>query len=292
MGDPYAVRFFGPLLTATMIIASSSTNAKPPEPADKSWTVFADSTDVYTSPTLESAVLGPIAKDQRVAGELLETDNRIEWLKFPFQQNDGFVPRAYLTRPHPVNVAEGDLQIGNEFVNRWWGIPISYEPSDLVKLDPRLTAGGREQSLRREAAESITRMLDDARAEGVDIRVTSSYRSGPMQVRIYLRAIRNDGLNQRYSAPPGHSEHQLGTTVDFVDPEEKHTFSRQFDKTPQGQWLEKNAGRYGWVRTYYPHNEAETGYISEPWHWRYFGVAKDQPAPTPTQAAWRDLNDL
>ena len=123
--------------------------------------------------------------------------------------------------------------------------------------------------------DALLRMLESARSDGVEIRIASDYRSGKRQKELYLAAVEKDGPEQRYSAPPGHSEHQLGTTADLTDSEGKHLFAQDYDQTPGGMWLEKNAPGYGFKRSYYPHNVKETGYISEPWHWRYIGESKE-----------------
>ena len=81
------------------------------------------------------------------------------------------------------------------------------------------------------------------------------------------------------SAPPGHSEHQLGTAVDFGSPEladvvgepdiEFHTY---FFKTSEGAWLLENAHRYGFTLSYTRETFELTGLYYEPWHYRYVGV--------------------
>lgn len=167
-----------------------------------------------------------------------------------------------------------------EIVNRWWAVPISYEPSDLVEvpLDYTTNAGRRRYLLRRAARDAVVKMIDAARSEGVDFRVASPYRSGPTQTRIYQNNIKKN-FAQRSSAPPGHSEHQLGTTIDFsLAP--RGRFLKDTD--PAYHWLVENAARFGFVQTYTAENVDKTGYIVEPWHWRYFGAGhKDQGGPTP-----------
>jgi D-alanyl-D-alanine carboxypeptidase len=60
-------------------------------------------------------------------------------------------------------------------------------------------------------------------------------------------------------ALPGHSEHQLGTTVDLAGS------AGLFD------FVEKNAHKYGFTISY-PRNKTNlTGYAYEPWHLRYIG---------------------
>ncbi len=268
--------------TETIVEAEESPEMTPKaeEPsfnkAEIPWRVFHDEAPVRSGPTQDAGVVRTVTRGDHVFGMEMEVhpETNEEWLLLDAEKHgeEGlYISRSTVHRVHPSNEVDGNLPFGEERVDRWWGLPLDYEPSDLISLPAQYTRGGREQQLRREAAEALMEMLDEAREEGIDIRVTSSYRSGPRQRDIYLRNIGRRGPGQRSSAPPGHSEHQLGTTVDLTDPEGQHTFSRTFDETPYGAWLEENAERFGFIRSYYPHNVEETGYISEPWHWRYHG---------------------
>ncbi len=61
----------------------------------------------------------------------------------------------------------------------------------------------------------------------------------------------------RSAARPGHSEHQLGTTIDVEGGE---------------AWLADEAWRYGFVVSYpFEHSPESTCYKAEPWHLRYVG---------------------
>ena len=46
-----------------------------------------------------------------------------------------------------------------------------------------------------------------------------------------------------------------------------------FGETPEGRWLADNAHRLGFALSYPQEAETVTGYIWEPWHLRYVGVA-------------------
>src|SRR5438105_4576727 len=49
-----------------------------------------------------------------------------------------------------------------------------------------------------------------------------------------------------------------------------------FGQEPEGIWVSRNAVRYGFVISYPADKVAVTGYIYEPWHIRYVGVAMAQ----------------
>lgn len=145
-------------------------------------------------------------------------------------------------------------------------------PPDLVALPAELTDGG-THLLRREAAEALARMLAAARAEGHRLYVVSAYRSYEQQVQTYQYwvSVLGEAEAQRTSARPGHSEHQLGTTVDLSSDAVGGQLVQEFGATPEGKWLEANAWRFGYALSYPDGQEAATGYAYEPWHWRYVG---------------------
>ncbi|MCC6547508.1 M15 family metallopeptidase [Candidatus Sumerlaeota bacterium] len=255
-----------------VFLAVGILSAAEPDP-NTPWIVFTDSAPVLPSPDRDAQPVTSLSKDQLVSGILsVDKQTNDEWLAFKRGTEQLYVARTHLTRPHPANIMQGNLPYGKEIVNRWWGIPLTYEPDDLESI-PQKYSGDRDDTyrLRREARDQLVKMFQAAEQAGQNIRVVSAYRSGSSQVRIYTRNIRRNP-SQRSSAPPGHSEHQLGTTVDLADDQGEHVLSGSFETTPQSKWLEEHAASYGFVRTYYPDNIDETGYITEPWHWRYFGT--------------------
>jgi D-alanyl-D-alanine dipeptidase len=244
-------------------------------PPDTPWTVFALALNVRTEPSVRggsATVVGTLPRGTAVAGiYYIVAESDEEWLEIIFNGETRYISRTGVTRPHPFNVQNIDaftnLSVGSEIVNRWWAVPISYEPTDLVHVPLEYTNNveGRQYLLRRAARDAVVAMIDAARAEGIDFRVASPYRSGATQTTIYQNNVSNN-LAQRSSAPPGHSEHQLGTTTDFsLAPSGR--FLNNND--PAYLWLAENAARFGFVQTYTAGNIAETGYIEEPWHWRY-----------------------
>ena len=73
-------------------------------------------------------------------------------------------------------------------------------------------------------------------------------------------------------AKPEHSEHQLGTVLDFKSGSDASFVLDAFKKSPEYTWLDNHAAEYGFVRSYPDDKELITGYKAEPWHWRYVGV--------------------
>lgn len=147
-----------------------------------------------------------------------------------------------------------------------------YYPRDLNYLSSWGVPTQGTQLLRRGAAYNLSRMMADARANGAYMTVASSYRSYQEQARLYSywTSIYGPGAGG-VSAPPGASQHQLGTTVDFTNASAGYGLNRSFANTWSYQWLLQNARYYGFVLSYPPGGYSETGYYFEPWHWRYVG---------------------
>jgi len=149
-------------------------------------------------------------------------------------------------------------------------LPGDAVPTDLVPLgDTRSYAVSRAGlSLRRDAEAALERMAAAALKDGVTLVASSSYRSWEYQKGLYERNVRELGkeVADRESAPPGASQHQLGTAVDFG------SITDDFARTRAGKWLAAHAGEYGWSLSFPDGYEAVTGYRWESWHYRYVGV--------------------
>ena len=115
--------------------------------------------------------------------------------------------------------------------------------------------------------EAFEQMQKDAYQEKVLLLIVSGFRSYDYQKLLYNRYKKNDIDADRYSAKPGHSEHQTGLAIDLVNTESKNInkFKKEFN------WLNKNAYKYGFILRYPKGKEKITGYKYEPWHFRFVG---------------------
>lgn len=237
------------------------------------WIVCSISCSVHIEKDLSSTIIASISEGTQIFEECLQDENGNEWLTINYEEIQGFALRSFFNRVHPQNTCAGNIPIGHEVISRWWGVPLEYKPTDLVELPTKWNYEDHSHMLRAEAQQAVVRLLEASEMAGLSLRVCSGFRSGERQRALYLAAMDKSGCNQRYSAPPGHSEHQLGTCVDFVEARGDHLFKESFGTTPEGIWLHQNALSYGFKRSYTPENIPQTGYISEPWHWRYWGVS-------------------
>jgi zinc D-Ala-D-Ala carboxypeptidase len=167
-------------------------------------------------------------------------------------------------------------------VNATYGLDPNYVPGDLVKLGEYLpgTVTLPDMLLRQVAAKPLGLMIKAMLADGLAPTVLSSYRSYFEQAVAHQRWVVDDPANaDQISAMPGHSEHQLGTVVDFGSPEMPaltgsniDKFSPLFAQTSEGLWLAEHAFEYGFSMSSPPGSEMLTGLAYEPWHYRYVGA--------------------
>ena len=158
-------------------------------------------------------------------------------------------------------------------VDRSHSIPPDYAPKDLVSLREYGIPTLGSEVLRREAAEHLARLVEGAAADRAKLMVTSAYRSYEEQQHSHesLRSVLGAGAG-RLSATAGHSQHQLGTAVDFTNAAAGYKLGVPFARTSAYRWLEHHAWEYGFVLAYPRGEEERTGYRWEPWHYRYVGV--------------------
>ena len=151
-----------------------------------------------------------------------------------------------------------------------------YVPPDLV---PVSEAGISGPGLIREVAiDDLRALAQAAAANGTPIEVNSPYRSYQEQVASFNGWVGVDGYEDAitYSQRPGHSEHQLGLTIDFQALGGPSALQGDWATTPTGGWMIENSWRYGWVLSY-PLGEGgalfsqATCFHYEPWHYRYLG---------------------
>jgi D-alanyl-D-alanine carboxypeptidase len=166
--------------------------------------------------------------------------------------------------------AEGDPFL-RRLVDKRHALPEGYEPDDLVLLDNSgsYRVGRAGLRLRKAAADSLERMAEAARAEGITLTASSAYRSFDYQTEVYNRNVRENGREtaDRESSRPGFSQHQLGLAVDFG------SITDAFAQTAAGRWILANGAKFGWSLSFPDGYEQLTGYRWESWHYRYTGAA-------------------
>ena len=151
-------------------------------------------------------------------------------------------------------------------VDRNHPLPEGYAPDDLVFLNTYpLTLNRSNLQLSRRCMPAVLAMTEAARIDGIELVYSSTFRSFEYQKKLYEGYVASYGQEEadRFSARPGTSQHQLGTTIDFG------SITPEFGDTPAGRWLYEHAWEYGFSLSYPDGKEDLTGYLFEIWHYRY-----------------------
>lgn len=167
-----------------------------------------------------------------------------------------------------------------------------YEPPRLVPVSEAGVAGvGKVRPL---VIDDLRALRLAARAAGNPIEITSAYRSFARQKWLFEYWVDKYGYEKALSssARAGHSEHQLGTALDFKAKKGPDPWLvDNWGSTRVGVWLKKNAWKFGFVMSYPKGERDKTCYHYEPWHFRYFGreVARKihESGLTTRQWLWR-----
>ena len=119
-----------------------------------------------------------------------------------------------------------------------------------------------------EMMSAFNQMAAAAKADGLNIYIVSGFRSYNFQKNLYNNYVKRDGAAEAdtYSARAGHSEHQSGLAADL------NSVDNSFAYTPEAIWLAGNCYKYGFILRYPQGKTNETGYIYEPWHFRFVGT--------------------
>jgi zinc D-Ala-D-Ala carboxypeptidase len=184
-----------------------------------------------------------------------------------------------LRRPDVAACTVGDKQVTDDPAKDWDTIVVdtanrldpAYIPPDLV---PVSQAGFPDNgdTVRAILVPDLAALRQAAVDHGTPFVIVSTFRDATYQRNLYEGRVLTRGPEEAaaFTARPGHSEHQLGTALDVLDPTGTE-LTTAFGATPVGAWLEANAHKYGFVISY-PEGERDTTcYDYEPWHLRYVG---------------------
>lgn len=129
------------------------------------------------------------------------------------------------------------------------------------------------QELRRDAAEHLETMFEDASKAGVSLKLLSGYRDYTLQKSLWYTYVDRYGLKHanRIDDHPGASEHQLGLAVDLGWQNNACVLRQCFGNDPNYQWLLDHAHEYGYIPRYPKGKEDITKIMYSPWHFRYVG---------------------
>lgn len=160
-------------------------------------------------------------------------------------------------------------------VNKDHALSEDYVPTDLVTVDVPVVNSEGSNQLRQIASQALTNLFEAAENNGHILYADSGFRSYQTQEVLYNTYVERSGQAEadRYSAQPGKSEHQTGLTMDVTSDAVGRQLVQSFGETDEGIWIRENAHRYGFIVRYPEGKEEITGYMYEPWHLRFLGIA-------------------
>ncbi|NKQ20209.1 VanY-A/VanY-F/VanY-M family D-Ala-D-Ala carboxypeptidase [Brevibacillus laterosporus] len=191
-----------------------------------------------------------------------------------YEQNDN----ATAENIQKIEITEEQVYQGNLLlVNNEYSVQQVGIKSDIVnlfthkELTTRYELLNSEIKLSEEIAEKFSEMIAAAEEDGVsNFLISSGYRDLDEQSRLY------EEMGADYALPAGHSEHNLGLALDVGSTQMK------MDEAPEGEWIEENSWKYGFILRYPLDKTDVTGIQYEPWHFRYVGL--------PHSAIIREMN--
>ncbi|HVM25194.1 MAG TPA: D-alanyl-D-alanine carboxypeptidase family protein [Candidatus Limnocylindrales bacterium] len=197
------------------------------------------------------------------------------WIKV-----DGTLTRALGRAPAPPTCRYDDILTSRRayeqhpitLLDTIYMLPSTYAPGDLSDTGNYALNGG--YRVRSIIGSDLAAMARDARAAGAPIQVVSAYRSYAQQEATFNHWVSVGGYEHALltSARPGHSEHQLGTTIDVTSEGGAAPWNyADWATTAAGSWMKNNAWKYGFVMTYPKGKTSVSCYDYESWHYRYVG---------------------
>jgi len=163
---------------------------------------------------------------------------------------------------------------------------------DFVLIDKQY-ANRDGMYLHKEAYQAFQKMYQAALQDGVQLIIISATRNFESQKSIWEAKWKGERLVEsgenlakttpdpkerafkilRYSSMPSSSRHHWGTDMDL------NNLTNEYFEHGQGKkiydWLQANAGKYGFCQPYTPKGELRPhGYEEEKWHWSYLPIAK------------------
>ena len=195
----------------------------------------------------------------------------------PAQPVMGAAYRAGLVTDHCVDRDLPALRVDDAaliVLDRSYALSAEYVPDDLVAASlAGLSGASGTKLVRAVLVDDLAAMAAAWDASGLTIVVDSAYRSYANQAATFESWVARLGYAEALnrSARAGHSEHQLGTTLDLSSPGWGGRFGDWAVETPEGAWMAAHGSEYGFVMSYPAGSEVETCFSYEPWHYRWIG---------------------
>lgn len=183
----------------------------------------------------------------------------------------------------PETVTLGDYTLNAEFsnlllVNGENPLPDDYDyEGNLIEIDSKYIGGSLTQ-FDKDVYPYLVAMIENAKKDGVSLRVWSPYRSYAIQKMLFDKQVNREiakgtpagkpaeDAAATVVARPGTSEHHTGLALDI------NMADDAFENTKEFNWLSEHAAEYGFILRYPKSKQDKTGVIYESWHYRFVGI--------------------
>lgn len=253
------------LLVLMAAVGSCKGSASPPTESESE-----------TTPTVNSGSSAKESESSSVSSTNMGVSGNVAGINIP----------TNIAKPEETTPSDAVIKIPYNAEEDWALYVIGNDnplPADFT-VETKAVAG--ERTLDSRCADYAIEMLNEAAEQNVGLFVTSSYRSVEKQAQnmeSYINNLISQGYSQEEAkiqaekeiALPGHSEHNAGLAMDIVSNDYWSTHSdldESFEKLPQFDWLIDNSWKYGFILSYPKGKENITGFIYEPWHYRFVGL--------------------
>ena len=229
-------------LTTTGTTAQAESSSKTDDNKDNHETETQDNNKT-TATTADTAAESSAGADNNQPGTSLGVTSK----GFKIEQRDG------------ATYIDGVL-----IANKTYALSSSFIPTNP---DVPVTEARSNKSLDKDLMAAWKKLQAAASANGLNIYISSGYRSYQYQVTVYNNYVAKDGkaMADTYSSRPGNSEHQTGLCFDL------NSINDSFADTAEGKWVDSNCYKYGFCIRFPKGKDAYTGYQYESWHLRYVG---------------------
>ncbi len=183
----------------------------------------------------------------------------------------------------PETVTLGDYTLNAEYKNLFLvndknPLPADYDyEGNLTEIESKYIGGSLTQ-FDKDAYPYLVAMIENAKKDGVNLRVWSPYRSYAIQKMLFDKQVNREiakgtpaGKQAEDAAAtvvarPGTSEHNTGLALDI------NMADDAFENTKEFEWLSSHAAEYGFILRYPKSKQDKTGVIYESWHYRFVGI--------------------
>lgn len=153
--------------------------------------------------------------------------------------------------------------------------------------------------LNKKVYTAFIKMYDQAKKEGISLKIISGTRNFTEQKNIWerkwemyksLAPLKRAKKILEFSSMPMTSRHHWGTDIDMNNLNnsyfEKGKGKKEYD------WLVQNANQFGFYQVYTNKENGRTGYNLERWHWSYIPLAKQYLNYYNNEITYKNINDF